>query len=234
MDPKPLSPLAGILRRLSEPTRFYLVRHGESEGNVRKICQGHMDLPLTAEGRRQAALLAPWLAGKRIGAVYSSPLVRALDTARAISSAAGLGEPERVDLLKEVDTGRFSGLSMEEAKQLYPEHYERFRHESWEGVPSAERSSDLARRALAAWELLAETAQTRGIRDIVAVSHGGLIQWLFRASFGHFSWMPLMTTGNCAVFMLEAVPTSPGHDPFAQWRYVDHRVGDSRATAQVF
>lgn len=73
-------------------TRFYLIRHGETEWNSKGIYQGLTDIPLSEEGEKQALCL-----GKRfenpsikLDAVYSSPLQRAIKTAESMANAKGL------------------------------------------------------------------------------------------------------------------------------------------------
>ncbi len=62
-------------------TTIYLIRHGESLGNVNRICLGHTDLGLTEKGTKQAELTAKRLSDVTVSAVYSSDLIRAYNTA---------------------------------------------------------------------------------------------------------------------------------------------------------
>ncbi len=64
---------------------IYLVRHGETEGNVRRIIMGHSDAPLTAAGKEQARAVAKVLEGNPIDAIYASDLGRAVETAQIIA-----------------------------------------------------------------------------------------------------------------------------------------------------
>ncbi len=63
---------------------LYIFRHGETDANVQKRMQGWLDVPLNANGVVQACSLAQKLADVRFDCVYSSPLSRAVDTARAV------------------------------------------------------------------------------------------------------------------------------------------------------
>lgn len=71
----------------NERVRFLIVRHGETDSNVAGIIQGQLDTDLNARGRRQAAQVGKALSTVDIDEVYSSPLRRAADTARAIVEA---------------------------------------------------------------------------------------------------------------------------------------------------
>ena len=76
-------------------TVLYIVRHGESMGNLARRLQGQTDFPLSPLGEEQAALAAQRLAGEPLSAVYASPLKRAHRTAQIIAACHGL--PVRTD-----------------------------------------------------------------------------------------------------------------------------------------
>src|SRR5207302_1580370 len=77
-------------RREVTTVRLLLIRHAQSAGNAEGIIQGHADFPLSERGRMQAMLLAQRLGhAPAIDALYSSPLSRAYDTARAIAARTG-------------------------------------------------------------------------------------------------------------------------------------------------
>ena len=100
---------------MSAPARtLYLVRHGQTESSKRKAYSGRADVALTALGREQARQAAAQLADAGIDAVFTSPLSRARDTARAIADATGA--PLTVDeRLTEVDYDAFEGLDRAQA-----------------------------------------------------------------------------------------------------------------------
>lgn len=62
-------------------TEIILARHGETDWNVAEVFRGRIDVGLNETGMKQAELLAEYLSNNSIGAVYSSPLQRALQTA---------------------------------------------------------------------------------------------------------------------------------------------------------
>ncbi len=211
---------------LERETRFYIVRHGESTANLERRIQGHSDYPLSENGKLQASSAGTWLRSRNIAGVYTSPLARARETAGILAAAASLPEPSVLPELIELDTGKFSGLTVEETRQRYPEEAERFSSMSWAAVTDAERPEALYSRALLVWERhVGEANKLSG--DVLAVSHGGLIQWLVRVTFGGTDWFPLLTTGNCNLFLLHAVPSVPGKMPFLQWVYINHIIADA-------
>ena len=94
--------------------KLLFVRHGESEANVlREISNRNLVHPLTPHGRSEAEQLALSLAGLEVAAIYSSPLLRALQTA---DLAAALGaELTLTDALRECDCGDIEGRSDDDA-----------------------------------------------------------------------------------------------------------------------
>ncbi len=209
--------------RLDRPVDFYLMRHGESEGNAAGRIQGRRDFPLSENGRAQARAAAAWLGSRGIGRVLASPLARAYETASIVAAELGLAAPLAEPLLMELDTGVFSGLAMAEIRERYPEDYARFKAESWAGVSGAESVASLEARAIGAWRRMRDLAAA-GEGQVLAVSHGGTMQWLVRACFGCRSWLPILPTGNCAVYRLSVEPAAGAGAPFVQWRELNERA----------
>jgi broad specificity phosphatase PhoE len=212
---------------LPAPARFLIIRHGQSEANAKKIVQGLRDFPLDEAGRAQAAALGAWLKPSGIQTILSSPLRRAAETASILAAALGLAAPTVFQPLSEIDTGSFSGLSLDEAKERFPDIHAEFERSSWEGVPDAERAQVVWRRAILVWEELRSRAMA-GAKCVACVSHGGLIQWLVRSTFGTRSWMPLLPTWNCGVFelLVEPVPASRGKPASARlyWERINYQA----------
>src|SRR5690606_7145186 len=113
------------------PTRFLLLRHGQTELSIERRYSGRGNPPLTALGREQAARAAKMLAAKGdIAAVISSPLGRAQETAEAAATA--LGVPMQIcEGLIETDFGDWEGLTFAEAVARDPQL-----HSDWLGDPS--------------------------------------------------------------------------------------------------
>lgn len=206
---------------LTQETRFYIIRHGQSEGNAKKIFQGRRDMPLDEVGRSQARELGDWLAAEGVATIFSSALARARETAQIAARACGT-EPILDERFAELDTGIFTGLSFEQSRERHPEIFDEFQGRSWEAVPGAETAAALYDRAMLAWDVLRACALT-GDRNIACVSHGGFIQWLVRSTFGGRSWMPLLTTSNCGVFELLVAPRG-GSEAYLQWKRLNFQV----------
>jgi broad specificity phosphatase PhoE len=155
------------------PARLHLVRHGAPAEWWAGRCCGRTDVPLSAAGRAGAERLAAWFAGLGAAAVYSSPLLRAVETATPIAAAVGR-EVVRVDGLAEVDFGEVEGLTFEEVARARPELYERWMSSpATVRFPGGESYADVRVRAMAAVD---EIVARHGGGILVAVAHAGPIR----------------------------------------------------------
>jgi broad specificity phosphatase PhoE len=140
-----------------------VVRHGETDWSLAGKHTGSTDLPLTDDGRRRAALLAPELASRSFALVLSSPLRRARETCEL----AGLGGRAVVfDDLREWDYGDYEGLTTAEIRRQNP---------SWslwrDGCPGGESPVQVGHRADRVLERL------RGAGgDAAAFAHGHILR----------------------------------------------------------
>ena len=102
--------------------RILLVRHGETDDNKNRIFQGQKGSGLNPLGKEQARRLAARLSGVKLGAVLSSDLQRARETADILASPHGL-TVETHEALREVDVGAWAGVSYDVVKERFPEEY---------------------------------------------------------------------------------------------------------------
>jgi probable phosphoglycerate mutase len=175
-------------------TTILLVRHGETDWNRERRWQGHADRPLNETGRAQARALAERLAADPPGAIWSSDLTRARETAEIVGARLGL--PVAFDeRLREVDVGEWSGLTAAEAEQRYPAGMRR-RLAGGTGWEQGESYEEMAVRVLAALHDIAARAQGR----VVVVTHGGAMRAVWMADGGAHGSRPWV--GNCDVHEL--------------------------------
>lgn len=99
---------------------LYLVRHGQSEGNVLRTFHGQTDYPLTEQGRAQARRAAKKLRDVSFARCCASDLARAWDTALACLEGWDV-LPEACPALREQRVGEMEGLTWEEMEARYPE-----------------------------------------------------------------------------------------------------------------
>jgi broad specificity phosphatase PhoE len=208
---------------LKKQTRFLLIRHGKSEGNAAGIFQGRKDYPLSDIGREQAAAVGRTPASCQDAVVFCSPLSRARETAEIAARIGGLRPPAVRDELIELDTGSFTGRSWNEIREPNGLEWVSFRSRSWEGVAGAEREAALYARAIAAWAVMRDAALETGASCVVAVTHGGFLQWLIRATFGCRTWFPLVPIENCCVYRLRSEPVT-AETAAVFWETMDERI----------
>ncbi len=129
-------------------TEIILVRHGETEWNVKEVFRGKIDVELNETGMRQAELLAEYLSYSKIDAVYSSPLKRALKTAELIASYHKL-DVEIAPGLTDFDYGEWQGLPHQEVKKRYEELYAQWiKNPHQMRMPAGESLNDVSERAI--------------------------------------------------------------------------------------
>ena len=223
---------------LNNPADFLLIRHGQSEGNAAKILQGREEFPLSGEGRLQSAArgraLKQALQGGGKVLFFSSPLARARETSLIIAEEAGLPEPVFIDVLMEMCLGIWTGKSWDEARNDEPSLWMDFMTRSWDAIPGAESSADLYERALCFWAEMRDAANSRGADKIVAVTHGGLIQWLLKCTFQCRNWFPLFPISNCGQFRLCVKPRPKEKSAYMAWDEIDAPIPDQRVEHQGF
>ncbi|MBR3305388.1 MAG: histidine phosphatase family protein [Christensenellaceae bacterium] len=175
---------------------IYVIRHGETEKNRAYALQGRSDLPLNEKGREQAAD-----AGKRIRAlgiefshVFSSPLVRAVETAKLIAPDTGIITDDR---LIEMDYGPYEGADM---NHLPPEVLFFFKDFVNNPAPHGmEQLSDVVKRT---GSFIEDIKELKG--DILISTHAiamkGILEYLTPGSNGSY-WPKYI--GNCAVYTVD-------------------------------
>ena len=167
--------------------RVYLIRHGLPDfPGGRTCCLGSTDIPMGEEGLRQASAMAKALPA--VTAVFSSPLTRALQTARAI------GLPVTVlDDLRELHAGEWDGLTFDEIRARYPALHAARGADPTLPLPGAEDHAEGLGRFSAAMEQAARQAPG----DLAVVAHGGIIA-LFLDSLSGGRYKP----GYCEILCL--------------------------------
>ncbi len=152
-------------------TNIILVRHAQSVWNEIGRWQGHADPPLAESGREQARAVARRLGSWPIDAIYSSDLIRAVETAQAIGEATGL-EPIIDPRWRERGFGAAEGLTAEEIAAQYPEAWASRAFGPISGMPGAENHDEVVARSRAA---CADLLYNHAGQTVVVVSHGGMI-----------------------------------------------------------
>src|SRR6202047_2637867 len=130
----------------ADPTTTVLLRHGDTELSPEHRFSGLRDLPLSANGTRQAKAAAGRLAaGAPVDAVVSSPLQRALATAAIAADELGLTAVIDDDL-RETDFGDWDGFTLEEIQQRWPTAAAAWREGPDQAPPGGESFADTSHR----------------------------------------------------------------------------------------
>src|SRR5580704_4638736 len=161
-----------------EPTVTLLLRHGQTPMSVQKRYAGRSDVPLTDTGVRQAVAAAKRLASAGIGAIVTSPLQRAVQTAQEV--AAVTGAPVVIDEgFRETDFGAWEGLTFAEVRQRWPAEMTAWLADPEVPPPGGESFAEVSARVTEARErVLAGHRQ----QTILIVSHVTPIKTLVAAA----------------------------------------------------
>ncbi|MGI6344258.1 MAG: histidine phosphatase family protein [Bacillota bacterium] len=165
-------------------TRVVLIRHGETRQNRAGIMQGRMDVPLSDVGQRQAEALGRHLGSKyRLDRLYSSQLLRAQMTAKAIQRHQDC-ELVICPELREIDVGRWQGLSYRQAREQFPDEWAALETDPWNMQrPAGESYREVSQRVLA-W--LTETVERAADRQqtVAIVTHGMPVRAILAHALG--------------------------------------------------
>ena len=154
---------------------IYIVRHGQSMGNLKGGFAGHTDYPLSDLGHKQARITADFLKDEHIETVISSTLTRAKQTAEPIAADRGL-EVIGCKEFMEMNFGDWEGKPLDEVEREYNGAVTSWKREMYKTVcPNGESTIDCYNRAVNA---LKDTAVKYNGHDICIVSHGAIIKCL--------------------------------------------------------
>ncbi len=162
------------------PRTIYLVRHGETQGNIDDKAQGHFDAPLTDLGRRQAEAVAKRLSDTKFDAVYSSDLRRAFETAKAITALQPDLQIRKRPQLREYHFGDYEDIPWDDVAHSDPKLFQRWKNLNTRvniEFPGGESMLD-------AWDRIGGCLREilsyhrEGSEKILIVGHGGSLQAL--------------------------------------------------------
>jgi len=162
-------------------TRVFLVRHGATVFSAEDRFAGETDIELSDEGREQARKLAERLGTEKIAAVYASPLVRTLETARIVAKPHNLSVVRR-DGLREISHGRWEQMTRQEVEEKFPEEAAAWEEDPYTFAPAGGESGlAVTARALPA---LVEIVRTHHDENVIIVSHKATIRFLLSSLLG--------------------------------------------------
>jgi len=193
-------------------TTVLLCRHGETDWNLARKFQGMTDIPLNADGRAQAQVIAETLSAQSLHAIWSSPLMRAHSTGLAVKAATGV--ELQVDWrLRERNLGVMQGLNPTELQERFPRVIEAWKAQTPLPVEAeAEPDSEVVSRVESA---LFDLASAHPGKKVALILHGATIRCFLKRAVGNAR---ITTPKNVSITTLVV---GPGRS----WRIV--QVADS-------
>lgn len=156
------------LKKENRPCTLCIVRHGQTDWNSKRLVQGHQDIPLNDEGKRQAFEISEQLKQHQFSAVFSSDLSRAKETAEIITRFHRLAieiNPE----LRERYFGEYEGVLWDEIEKL------KDATGGW-SLPTVESNEQMERRVQ---QFLTTVVKRFQGQHVLVVTHGGVLHTIF-------------------------------------------------------
>jgi probable phosphoglycerate mutase len=162
-------------------TRVFLIRHGATTLSAEDRFAGSTDVELSEEGRRQARCLGARLAREKVTAIYASPMKRTVETATLIGAPHGM-TPRTDPGLKEIDHGRWEGLTRKEVEAKFAEEYASWEEDPFTFAPQGgEAGIAVMARAL---PVLRTIVKSHPGATVAVVSHKATIRLLLSSFLG--------------------------------------------------
>lgn len=194
-----------------------LIRHGETDWNRELRFQGQVDVPLNATGHDQALRLGMRLASEAAHRLYSSDLVRTVQTASPAAERLALpGMADRA--LREQAFGVIDGMSVPDIQRDHPDIWARWLDFDPDyAPPGGETQREFHDRVMGA---MARLAHAHGGQRLVIVTHGGVLDILYRVATG----LPLGGPRQCDIpnAGINRLRTDGRHVDIVSWGEVEH------------
>lgn len=176
--------------------KLHLIRHGLTEGNVRRLYYGNTDLPVLPEGEDELRRLAARGGYPQPGRYYTSGMIR---TNQTLSCLYGEVPFQVLPGMRETNFGIFEMRGYEELKN-WPEYQQWIEDIGNRPIPGGECAREVRSRAAAALGPLLDAGE-----DAVIVTHGGIIstlmeQWFPDPGAYYYRWVPKAGRGYTVTF----------------------------------
>ena len=180
-------------------TKLYLIRHGLTEWNVQNRMQGMKDIPLCEEGVRQALDLSDRFKETKIGAIYSSDLTRAYNTALLIAKHHSIAV-NKDKLLRELHFEEWEGKTLNELKNLKEfNHWKKYPHTFT--FPDGKCLKDIQDKII---NFVERIIKKHIDENIFIISHGGSLKLIILGLMGFdISFYNKFTLYNASVSIID-------------------------------
>lgn len=174
--------------------KIYLIRHGETTGDIEDRYGGSYDDHLSEKGISQAEELAEKISSFGVEKIYTSTLIRAKETAEILNKKLNVSIDEVLGIKERNIYGKLSGMVKAEAREKFPELAEALRdyRNTIEGAESYEEATE--RMKIAFEEITASESEV-----VAVITHGGTIKTFFR----EFLKREVESVGDCGFAELE-------------------------------
>ena len=202
-------------------TTYYLIRHGYTDWIEQEILHGISDRPLSEFGQQQARATAEYMRGKKVDRLYTSPLIRCIETADAVSGALGV-KPFVIENLKEENYGVLEGRRdwwpvIKKKPAIIPFYaFIRTTISTITGEPVWQ----FKRRVVAAWEDIKEKNPTG---SVAVVGHSGVLRTILINEFGGTRRQFALTLSSVSQIEIEA----DGSAHIIDLNHNDHLPGEN-------
>lgn len=150
---------------------IYIIRHGQTTGDIEDRFGGDYDDHLTPLGINQATQMSDSLMNANIEVIFASPLIRAQETAKLLQLSIGVEIITVKDLKERNQNGILTGMIRSEAREKYPELAEQVKDPK-NTIEGAESFEDFRKRVIAAIHSIANS----GYDTVAVITHGGPIR----------------------------------------------------------
>lgn len=198
---------------------IYFIRHAENRANVERVMSHKViDYPLTEQGEKQAEALGQWFLDRALGAIYTSPLRRARQTAEKVAEATGAPVFEREDLI-ELNVGELDGKGDPASWAIHDEVCARWRIGDREArFPGGESFEEVFERV---HRVVHEAIGLHPDEDVALVAHGGIFTSVLPrlCAVPDYDWSAQLKLGNTAITILRH---DGGELACERWGGLDH------------
>ncbi|MEW6305797.1 MAG: histidine phosphatase family protein [Verrucomicrobiota bacterium] len=157
-------------------TRLYLIRHGEVEERYHRVFGGRIDMELSPRGHAQAKVLAEYLHGTHLDALYASPMKRAQQTLAPLAEKYPHHTPRAMHDLREIDFGVWTGLSWDQVREKFGiSAFDWLEQLEKAAIPEAESARQFQARVE---PCLHQLLKEHPGESVAVVCHGGVIRML--------------------------------------------------------
>ena len=155
--------------------KLFLIRHGQTIWNHEGRYQGNTDIDLNDTGIEQAKLAKAYLKNIDFLNIYSSPLSRAIDTAKIIKGDRNHKIIQCNDL-REIEFGKWEGLKFDEINTQYKKEYQGWLDDPFNNGPTGgEKFSALTERVIRCTSRIVKENDSDSTNSVALITHGGVI-----------------------------------------------------------